>query len=200
MHKKQKSVGGGGVIQEQSLKGHENMPSSQDKESRLTKLKSACPPHPPPRICQSSFMSYLMQWNRQRTLMTKLETRGSPYKPHYCLCPSSYGLPPATFPTASLVISSGYPCHQGGQYPLSCLSSTEPSMALLSMSIFLISMTWPETSPSHHSTGNSDPNCTIQHPEDTTILFTSCLYPCPPKGLFPSVKSLCLRISSQITS
>lgn len=145
-------------------------------------------------------MSYLMQWNRQRTLMTKLETRGSPYKPHYCLCPSSYGLPPATFPTASLVISSGYPCHQGGQYPLSCLSSTEPSMALLSMSIFLISMTWPETSPSHHSTGNSDPNCTIQHPEDTTILFTSCLYPCPPKGLFPSVKSLCLRISSQITS
>lgn len=46
----------------------------------------------------------------------------------------------------------------------------------------------------------SDPNCTIQHPEDTTILFTSCLYPCPPKGLFPSVKSLCLRISSQITS
>lgn len=111
--------------------------------------------------------------------------RSSPDKPHPCLCLRPYCLPQAALQLPPLP-SPVNTCLQCSQWPPSCLSSAQPSVALLSMCRFLISMTWPETSPtssSHHPTGTLT-NCTLQFPEDTTILFTSCLCTSPPEMSF----------------
>lgn len=144
---------------------------------KWTKLKWACPPHPPPQtLCSIS----------GNGTTDDLSYDGDIYLPK----PTPAFVPALPFPTSStptafpMISSMCLP--QCSQCPLSCLSSAQLSMALVGMYKFpdfhdpaqdLSNLIQP--SPHRYL----DPNHTLQLLEDTTILFTSCLCTCLPEML-----------------